>query len=124
MKRTIYVCPDDSCIFLSMTPGQCRSHPYPLRAMGPDLMPIEVEEVDTRSVECHVVLYGVVDEAIREAIPRRLNLPEVPAEGQEIEFSDEHTDDLAEVCLRVKHISLVEQERLGYFAPYMLVEVV
>jgi hypothetical protein len=42
MKRTIYVCPGEGCAFLSMTPGKCRSHPYPCRAMGPKLVPLEV----------------------------------------------------------------------------------
>jgi hypothetical protein len=41
VKRTIYVCPEESCAYLSMTPGKCRSHPYP-RAMGPELVPLEV----------------------------------------------------------------------------------
>jgi hypothetical protein len=40
----IFVCPDDSCIYLSMQPGQCRSHPYPCRAMGPLLEKIRVIE--------------------------------------------------------------------------------
>jgi hypothetical protein len=41
-KWTLYVCPSESCIFVSMTPGKCRSHPYPCRAMGPELEKVEV----------------------------------------------------------------------------------
>jgi hypothetical protein len=36
---TLYVC---ECGFRSVTPGPCRSYPYPLRAMGPPLKPVEV----------------------------------------------------------------------------------
>lgn len=46
VKRTIYVCPGEGCSFLSMTPGQCRSHPYPCRAMGPELVPLDVIPVE------------------------------------------------------------------------------
>jgi hypothetical protein len=41
-RWTIYVC---DCGYLSMTPGKCRSHPYPCRAMGPELTKVEVAPV-------------------------------------------------------------------------------
>lgn len=41
--QTIYVCPSEECAFTAMGPGKCRSHPYPCRAMGPQLVPLKVE---------------------------------------------------------------------------------
>lgn len=41
-ERIIYVCPDRACVFVSMMPGRCRSHPYPCRAMGPVLVALKV----------------------------------------------------------------------------------
>jgi hypothetical protein len=37
-----YVCPEPTCGFRSLEPGPCRSHPYPLRAMGPEMVLVEV----------------------------------------------------------------------------------
>lgn len=37
---TLYVC---ECGYQSLTPGRCRSHPLPARAMGPDLTPVLYE---------------------------------------------------------------------------------
>lgn len=42
---TIFTCPADSCRFTSMTPGPCRSHPYPLRAMGPEMVETKVRVI-------------------------------------------------------------------------------
>lgn len=36
---TAYAC---SCGFRSMAPGPCRSHPYPCRAMGPEMVPLAI----------------------------------------------------------------------------------
>lgn len=45
-RWVIYVC---ECGFLSMTPGKCRSHPFPCRAMGPELTKVEVAPVVAES---------------------------------------------------------------------------
>jgi hypothetical protein len=51
-SRTIYVCPGESCAFLSMMPGKCRSHPYRgLRALGPELVPLDVVPMDVVPME-------------------------------------------------------------------------
>lgn len=43
--QTIYVCPTE-CRFMAMQPGKCRSHPFPCRGMGPELVPLDVVPVD------------------------------------------------------------------------------
>lgn len=37
---TVYTCA--TCRYVSVTPGRCRSHPYPMRGMGPPMVPVEV----------------------------------------------------------------------------------
>jgi hypothetical protein len=62
LTRTIYACPDSSCRFVANEPGQCRSHPYPCRAMGPELVPVRVKVMQepeppryTRQTECTMI---------------------------------------------------------------------
>lgn len=40
---TIYQC---SCGYRSLRPGKCRSHPYPARAMGPEMKPLVLMSQD------------------------------------------------------------------------------
>jgi hypothetical protein len=44
MSRLVFVCPGN-CDFIAMQPGHCRSHPYPCRAMGPELVPVLVSPI-------------------------------------------------------------------------------
>lgn len=41
-RITLFSCPSPSCRYVANEPGQCRSHPYPCRAMGPQLQHVEV----------------------------------------------------------------------------------
>jgi hypothetical protein len=40
-ELTLYICPVAECGYLSMAPGKCRSHPYPCRAMGPQMVEVK-----------------------------------------------------------------------------------
>lgn len=41
-SQVLFVCPGDGCRFVALEAGKCRSHPYPCRAMGPELVPVRV----------------------------------------------------------------------------------
>lgn len=103
-RQTIYVCPSDECRFHAMEPGRCRSHPYPCRAMGPELVPLEVapaaavDAFDSRpdSHEHIAQVRGLVLGAAAELTRRAHQHDRSKLEEPELEVFDRVTPRLAD----------------------------